>query len=266
VTVIAVTGGKAAPGATTAALALGLTWPHPVLLVDADPGGGDMVPGMLPGRVSTERGLLSWLVATRRDNALEAVRVLSEHVVAFPEAPGVWLLPGVQHGGQGQSLASGGWERLARVLERAPSAIGHDVIVDTGRLGSGACWPVLAVADQVLLAVRPSARSVQGARTAVDQLLEHLGDLRLVSLLICGAGEYCANDVSKQLGVPVVGMLPTDRSAAAVLTEGAAAGMRSLKRSKLLRSAAALAGLMQVGLAPGDGPGNPVATSQWHNQ
>ena len=62
VTVVAVTGGKAGPGATTAALALGLSWPGPVLLVDADAAGGDMVPGMLPGRVGTERGLLSWLV------------------------------------------------------------------------------------------------------------------------------------------------------------------------------------------------------------
>ena len=69
-TVVAVTGGKAGSGATTAALALGLSWPGPVLLVDADPCGGDMVPGMLPGRVGTERGLLSWLVATRRHTVL----------------------------------------------------------------------------------------------------------------------------------------------------------------------------------------------------
>ena len=240
-TVVAVTGGKAGPGATTAALALGLSWPRPVLLVDADACGGDMVPGMLPGRVGTELGLLSWLVATRRHAVLEAAKVLAEHVVCLPEAPQVWLMPGVQHGGQAQPLASGGWERLARVLEREPTAGRRDVIVDTGRLSSGACWPVLAVADQVLLAVRPTARSVQGARGAADLLREHLGDLAVVRLLICGAGEYSANDVSRQLGVPVAGVLPHDRAAAAVLTDGAAEGMRPLKRSRLLRSAASLA-------------------------
>ena len=257
-TVVAVTGGKAGPGATTAALALGLSWPGPVLLVDADGAGGDMVPGMLPGRVGTERGLLSWLVATRRLAVLEAAQVLAEHVVSLPEAPAVWLMPGVQHGGQSQPLASGGWERLARVLEREPTAGGRDVIVDTGRLSSAACWPVLAVADQVLLAVRPTARSVQGARGAADQLREHLGDLALVRLLICGAGEYSAKDVSQELGVPVAGALPADRAAAAVLTEGAAAGMRSLKRSRLLRSAANLAAEL---VAAGATTGAQAATS-----
>jgi cellulose biosynthesis protein BcsQ len=240
-TVVALTGGKAAPGATTAALALGLSWPGPVLLVDADAGGGDMVPGMLPGRVGNELGLLSWLVATRRHTVLEAAELLAAHVVGLPEAPQVWLMPGVQHVGQAQPLASGGWERLARVLEREPAASGRDVIIDTGRLSREACWPVLAVADQILLAVRPTARSVQGARSAMDQLREHLGDLGLVRLLICGAGEYSAKDVSGQLGVPAAGILPVDRAAAAALTEGAATGMRPLKRSRLLRCAAALA-------------------------
>jgi MinD-like ATPase involved in chromosome partitioning or flagellar assembly len=245
-TVIAVTGGKAGPGATTAALALGLTWPGPVLLVDADPGGGDMVPGMLPGRVDTQRGLLSWLVATRRLTVLEAAQVLAEHVVCLPEAPQVWLMPGVQHAGQAQPLASGGWERLARVLEREPTTGGRDVIVDTGRLSSGACWPVLAVADQVLLAVRPTARSVQGARGAADQLREHLGDLAAVRLLICGDGEYSPRDISGQLGIPVAGTLPADRAAAAALTDGGAIGMRPLKRSRLLRVAASLAAELVV--------------------
>jgi MinD-like ATPase involved in chromosome partitioning or flagellar assembly len=253
-TVVAVTGGKAGPGATTAALALGLSWPGPVLLVDADPCGGDMVPGMLPGRVGTERGLLSWLVATRRLAVLEAAGALAEHVVALPEAPQVWLMPGVQHAGQAQPLVSGGWERLARVMERQPSAGGRDVVVDTGRLSPGACWPVLAVADQILLTVRPTARCVQGASGAVDQLRKHLGDLGLVRLLICGAGEYGAKDVSAQLGVRLAGALPQDRAAAAVLTEGAGAGMRPLKRSRLLRCAATLAAeLAAAGAAVGAG-------------
>jgi len=138
------------------------------------------------------------------------------------------------------------------VLERESAAAGRDVIVDTGRLNPGACWPVLAVADQILLAVRPTARSIQGARGAAEHLREHLGDLALVRLLICGGGDYSAKDVSEQLGVPVAGALPPDPAAAAVLTDGAAAGMRSLKRSRMLRSAASLAGeLVASGAAAG---------------
>jgi Flp pilus assembly CpaE family ATPase len=175
-------------------------------------------------------------------------------------------MPGVQHGGQAAPLASGGWERLARVLEREPTANGRDVIVDTGRLSSQACWPVLAVADQVLLTVRPTARCVQGARAAADQLREHLGDLGLVALLVIGTGEYSAKDVSAQLGVPLAGVLPPDRAAAAVLTDGAATGMRSLKRSRLLRSAAGLAELVEGALASGAEAGNATVASRWRTK
>ncbi len=74
---VAVLAGKASPGATTVAAALTLTWPRPVLLVDADPAGGDVVPGLLPGRVSTESGLLSWSVATRHLPALAGPSALA---------------------------------------------------------------------------------------------------------------------------------------------------------------------------------------------
>jgi len=79
----------------------------------------------------------------------------------------------------------------------------------------------------------------------------------LVRLLICGAGDYSAKDVSEQLGVSVTGALPQDAAAAGVLTEGAAAGMRSLKRSRMLRSAAGVAAeLVAAGAAAGAESGN----------
>jgi len=75
VTAVAVLAGKAAPGATTVAAALTLSWPGPVILVDADPAGGDVMAGLLPGRASTESGLLSWSVAGRHLPAMEATPV-----------------------------------------------------------------------------------------------------------------------------------------------------------------------------------------------
>ncbi len=61
-------------------------------------------------------------------------------------------------------------------LERAPSAIGRDVLVDTGRLvGSRAGWPLLQAADRVLVAVRPSVRSVHAAQDVVQRLAHELG-------------------------------------------------------------------------------------------
>jgi len=88
VTAVAVLAGKASPGATTVAPALTLTWPRAVLLVDADPAGGDVVPGLLPGRVSTESGLLSWSVATRHRPALDAAASIGEDAMATSPGPG----------------------------------------------------------------------------------------------------------------------------------------------------------------------------------
>jgi len=162
-TVVAVTGGKAGRGATTAALALGLSWPGPVLLVDADACGGDMVPGMLPGRVGTERGLLSWLVATRRNTVLESAQVAGRACGLVAGGPcGVADCRESNTAGSRSLWPRGVGNGWLGYWRGELTAGGRDVIVDTGRLSSGSCWPVLAVADQVLLVVRPTARSVQG--------------------------------------------------------------------------------------------------------
>src|SRR5664279_4468825 len=82
---IAMVSGKAAPGVTTSTWALSMAWPGPVLVVDADPAGGDMAAGLLLGRMRAGHGVLSWSAAARRMPAVEASSVIGEHVVALPE-------------------------------------------------------------------------------------------------------------------------------------------------------------------------------------
>ena len=196
VTAIAVVAGKAAPGATTVANALTLAFPEPVLLVDADPAGGDVVPGLLPGRASTDTGLLSWLVATRHLTAIEATEQLPQHALSLPEAGDAWVLAGLQGPGQAGVLASGGWSRLATTVERCGPVLGRAVIVDIGRLSDVSGWPVVDVCDLVLLVVRPTARSVQGASAAIQLLRRRLGDLDHVRLVVCGGGPYTPDQVA----------------------------------------------------------------------
>ena len=187
-TAIAVVAGKAAPGATTVATALALAAQEPVLLVDADPAGGDVVPGLLPGRASTDTGLLSWLVATRHMTAMDATAVLAEHALTLPEAGDVWVLPGLQAPAQAGLLVSGGWSRLATTVERCGPVLERTVIVDAGRLSDSIGWPVVDACDIVLLVVRPTARSVQAAAAATQLLRVRLGDLDRVRLVVNGAG------------------------------------------------------------------------------
>lgn len=240
--------GKAAPGVTASAWALGLAWPGPVLVADCDPAGGDMAAGLLAGRTSADRGLLSWSSAARRGiPAMAAAELVAAHAVELPEHRQVWLMPGFTHAGQGSSFTGEAWERLALALERSAAAIGRDALVDAGRLvGERACWPVLRAADQVLLAVRPSVRSVHAAQDATARLRRELGDLGRVGALVIGAGPYSPAEVAGALQVPLAGTLPDDRPTAQVLTDGAAAGVKALHRSPLLKAAAVLAGKLAM--------------------
>ncbi|MHB8341736.1 MAG: hypothetical protein ACYDB7_11270, partial [Mycobacteriales bacterium] len=56
---------KGAPGASTTALALALVWPRPILLVECDPAGGDLLAGYLAGADPPGGGLLGLALAAR---------------------------------------------------------------------------------------------------------------------------------------------------------------------------------------------------------
>jgi MinD-like ATPase involved in chromosome partitioning or flagellar assembly len=238
--IIAILSGKAAPGVTTTTWALALSWPGEVLAIDADPAGGDMMAGLLAGRAGADQGLLSWSITSRRETTMDAAATLGGHTVTPPEAPHVSLMPGLQSAAQAASLASGGWDRLARALER-PSVGGRDVLVDCGRVCEASAWPVIGVADRVLLVARGTVRSVHAARNAAALLQERRGDLAGVGLILVAAGPYRASAASAELKVPTAGELPDDRATADVLSDGATVGMRGLPRTKLLRAARSIA-------------------------
>jgi hypothetical protein len=246
---VTIVSGKAAPGVTASTWALALGWPRPVLAVDCDPAGGDMAAGLLLGRLQADRGVLSWSAATRRLPALDAATVLAEHAVALPEAAQVWLMPGFQNGVQAGALEAGGWDRLAQALERTAVA-DRDVLVDVGRLSAGSCWPVIGVADRVVLVCRRSGRSIHAARNAAAMLQTRLGDLAAVDLLVVDAsGPYEASSIAQELRVPLLGILPVDYAAAAVLCDGAPGGLRGVTRSKLVRAARRIARVLTSGSA-----------------
>ena len=237
------TSGKAAPGVTTAACALAVNWPRALLLLDCDAAGGDVVPGLLAGRLESASGLLSWSAAVRNElGPSAAAAALLSHAVQVPEHPMLGVLPGFGTAAQGASFTRDSWERLATALRTVEHALGRDVLVDSGRLvGDKGCWPVLRAADRVLLAVRPSVRSVHAAQDALGRLRVELGDLAAVSALVIGAGPYSSTEVSGALGVPFAGSLPDDVRAAAALSDGLELGARALRRSSLMRAGVELA-------------------------
>lgn len=242
--VVAVVGAKGAPGATTSAVALALGWPRPVLLVDADPSGGDLAAGWLAGRVGLDRGLLSFAVATRHTDTPAAAE-LAGHVVSIPEALRVLVLPGLAHAGQSGGLEPRVWTRLlsaatgpwpASEATADESGVRVDVLADCGRIGPDTPWPLLASAGVVLLATRPTLRGVHHARYALAALTAGIGDVRRARLLVCGPGPYEAGEVGRAVGLKVAATLPADAAAALVLSDGASPG-RGWPRTALARAA-----------------------------
>ncbi|MGA5700536.1 hypothetical protein [Peterkaempfera bronchialis] len=280
--VIAVAGTPGAPGATTSALALLFAWPlaegRRVLLAECDPDGGAVLAGALEGRIEAVYGLRNLAVADRRGRLTEE---LWDQLVDL--SPGGTadrlLLPGLTDPAQAVGLAYT-WEPLIEAFH-ALEPHGYDVILDLGR--SGAYGPSAALvrrADAVLVTVRNTLRGLSAARPRLAALREDLDSSGTGSdalgMLLIQEGPYPAADVSRELGVPVLGLLPYAPGTARVLSDGGESSDRRFVRSGLMRAARSaadevrvLVGRRRVRLAPqaeggpqsaaAPGPGTPLA-------
>ncbi|MFE9425473.1 hypothetical protein ACFYNO_21185 [Kitasatospora sp. NPDC006697] len=245
--VIALTGGPGAPGTTTSALALLLAWPlaggRRVLLVECDPDGGAALAGALQGRVDGSHGLRNLAVADRRGILAEA---LWEQLIDL--SPGGTgdrlLLPGLTDPAQAAGLAYT-WEPLIETL-RGLHDLGYDVLLDLGRSGALGAGAVLARrADCVAATVRTTLRGLSTARPRVAALREDLAAAGTgadgLGLLLITEGPYPPGDVTRELGLPLLGTLPYASRTARVLSDGGDSTDRRFIRSELLRAARTVA-------------------------
>ncbi|MDH6119887.1 hypothetical protein ABH930_001127 [Kitasatospora sp. GAS204A] len=249
--VIAVTGGLGAPGATTSALALLLAWPlaagRKMLLAECDPDGGAVLAGALEGRVEAVYGLRNLAVADRR--GLLAQSLWDQLIDISPDGEGSrLLLPGLTDPAQAAGLAYT-WEPLVEELHALDSQ-GYDVLLDLGRSGAFGAGAVLARrADAVVATVRTTLRGLSAARPRLAALREDLesagtgGDA--LGLLLIAEGPYPAADVTRQLDLPVLGVLPYAVRTARVLSDGGDSTDRRFIRSELMRTARTAADRIQ---------------------
>ncbi|MER5866349.1 hypothetical protein [Kitasatospora sp. NPDC002040] len=270
--VIAVVGGPGAPGATTGALALLLAWPlqpgRRVLLVECDPDGGAVLAGALEGRVEAVYGLRNLAVADRR--GLLAQTLWEQLVDLSPDGSGDrLLLPGLTDPAQAPGLAYT-WEPLLEALH-ALEPQGYDVILDLGRSGAQGAGAVLTRrADVVAVVLRSTLRGLSATRPRLAALrddLEHAGaGADGLGLLLVAEGPYPAAEVSRQFGVPVLGVLPYVPRTARLLSDGGDTTDRRFIRSELMRTARTTTDQIQLlvrrrrlRLAPAVAAAEPVA-------
>lgn len=255
------------PGVTTVALALALTWPADVIVAECDPGGGDILAGLLAGHVPATTGLMEHAVEAGRDGHAAAA-ALGSQLVSLDAGQARSLLPGVTDPRQAAGLAPA-WAAIAGTL----TAQRADVIADCGRLDAGPGQPraVVSAARTVAMVLRPTLRQVWSARSRVEMLTQLLDGGDRLALLLTGPGTHSPREVADALRLPVAAVLPADARAARLLSDGIGT-RRHLGSAPLLRSArtagAALRGHADVPPFARAGTGRPadlvhVPTHPW---
>ncbi|WP_314223641.1 hypothetical protein [Streptomyces zaehneri] len=239
--VIALAGCSGAPGVTTTALALLLSWPlapgRRMILAECDPDGSAVLHGLLQGTLGDRYGLRNLSVAARQGDLGDA---FWRQLIDLGSEDGTkdtphdrLLLPGITDPAQAASLGSV-WKALGVIFRGIAADHGHDVLIDLGRRGAFGPSGVLAEqADAVFVVVRNTLRCLQAAEGRVRALEERVGD---VSVLMINEGPYPAGEVQRVLQVPVVATLPYAPKDAKVLSDGAEQP-RHFTKSPLMKAA-----------------------------
>ena len=243
---VALFSAKGSPGVTATALGLAAVWPVPVVLVEADPAGGDLAyrcQGGGGGPVPAGRGLLTLAAAVRGGGPATGAAVTAE---AQMLGCGVQLVQGVSTAAQARGLA-GLWPSIGQACTTAEV----DVVVDLGRLDrSSPVMPLAEAADVVVPVAAATLESVMHLAEGLHDVMGGLaqsGPLRVRPALVGPegrAGPDCADldDLFARSGLPVELSVPVslDAKGVARLEQGVGAAGRGGK-SLWLRSVRGLA-------------------------
>lgn len=244
--IISLCSASGSPGVSTTTIGLALAWPRPCLLLEADPTGSS---AMLTGymRQYAPNGVVSVFDLAVRYRQTGSVPPLMDAATVVPNTD-IRLLSGPRSPAHA-AVINDAWQALVAELRKLDGA-GIDVIVDLGRLGMTASpSAVLNSSDLAILVTRSTLPALVPARYWADQLSETVGaDSGRAGLLLVGPGHpYSAEDVSKQLKLPVITTLPDDPTTADVFHLGAKPGRR-FDRSPLYRSLPPSAAAIQAQL------------------
>ncbi len=238
-TLVALASIKGSPGVTTAATALAASWPEgrQVLLVEADPFGGDLAPRYA---MAPTGGLSSLFAAARRTLVPEDVWA---HIDRLPG--GLPVLFGLA--GMHQATAN---EKAWPVVADALGALDADVVVDVGRLLpnlGGGVREVLARADALAILCQSTLEAIVHLREALPGLAAELRGRRL-AIIPTGTAQFSSADIARTLQVEVLQPLPDDPAGAEALANRRAT--KRLERTRLLRWAAETIGALGVETQP----------------
>lgn len=216
--------GPGSPGVTLTSLALALSWPQPVLLVDCNREPAQPVlAGYLRGLNSANTGIPALIELHRRGHSLNKQVWLLTLPLTQDEQITRRFLPGFPHPGAVQ-LFDGIWPAFATALAGLREG-GIDVLVDVGHIGlTGLPEALLRYADAVVVVARSDLRCLAALRLHLPTLsaqLSHQPTPVALGLSISGPNRpYGNQEIAKQLGTEVWLDLPHDPKSAHILLDG----------------------------------------------
>lgn len=225
-------------GVTTTATGLAMLWPGSGrrLVVEADPAGGTLAAA---AALAAEPGLVSLAAAARRQPGPELV-----FAHAQPLADGTAVVAGPPGAEQARSALA-----MLAPLFAGLAGLDAEVLVDCGRLDPAAPPGLFDAADIPLLVCRPQLADLN----AVAAFLAGRPDAARTVVLV-GPGPYPAAEIAETLGVEVLGHLPWDPEAVALLATTPPSSRR-LTRSPLVRALRSLAEALAARLPEASTPG-----------
>lgn len=215
------------PGVTTAAVAMTLSWPRPVLLVEADASKpSSVLAGWLQGSIPADSGLIGVAQASfHRTISEQDVWDQAVELSGAEATTARWVLPAIAEPRAARGMRSF-WADLFAVLRRI-SEQDVDVIIDAGRAeapyGRESLW---TEADHLNVVLRSDLVSVAATRSYLPELVtaraeRGIGDSLSLTLVEDRAQRLPSKDVATVLGAPVRGRLPHAAEAAAHFGGGA---------------------------------------------
>lgn len=240
--IIALTSLAGAPGVTTAATALAVHWPRPVLLLEADTSAvSTLMAGFFRSNLRTTDGGIEKLAFALARNALDTEDLLDGDyqiaipvhdlppipdmpIPSIPDGHKLWVIPGFVNYAIVDGVR-GLWKKLPRLLSGLDDG-GIDVIIDLGHLDvDDPRLPLLDAADWVLVTASSSMIDLNRAYRRlelpdINQRARAFAGDRYWTLLTSPAAEAVS---TKEFGthvLPVVSTLPHDPDGAAVFSHG----------------------------------------------
>ena len=214
-----------APGVTTTALGLALTWSRDVLLADCDRDPSQSIQaGYLRGMDHGGRGLAALARLHRENRALASD--LWRHTVPLTQSGDVrrQFLPGFSQPATVR-LFDNVWAELSDALAGLDE-LDTDVIVDAGRVGrDGLPLPLLAQASAVCILTHTSLRALAATRLHLPLVADQLDQLPVAAalglVLVGPNAPYSGGEIAAQFGTPCWAEIELNHKLASVLSDGA---------------------------------------------